>query len=37
MGYDPLSVKVNRIFISSEGVGPEADIASFELTATMKQ
>lgn len=34
MGHDPLSIKGNRIFISSEGIGPEAELASFELTAT---
>lgn len=35
MGHDSLSIKVNRIFVSSEGVGPEAEVTSFELTATM--
>lgn len=35
MGHDPISIKVNRIFVSSERVGPEAEVASFELTATM--
>lgn len=34
MGRDPLSVTVNRIFVSSEGAAPEAEVASFKLTDT---
>ncbi|KAJ7407156.1 hypothetical protein WISP_128702 [Willisornis vidua] len=34
-GHDPLCPKVKRIFVSSEDIEPEAEVASFELTAMM--